>query len=134
MPLTEDRNTAHKGTEVIVLGMAAGQKVFAGGMSAVNAGGFVQPAADAAGLKVVGRAEEQVDNTDGGNGDQDVELRRKKAFIFKNSAANAVTEAHILTDIYVEDDETVSSSGGVNNIVAGKCLGIVTAGVLVEIG
>jgi len=134
MPLTEDRNTAHKGTEILVLGMGANQKVYAGGMAAANAAGFIQAAADAAGLKVVGMSEEQVDNTGGANGDKDVQLRRKKAFIFKNSATNAVTEAHIATDIYVEDDETVSSYGGVNSIVAGKCVGIVTAGVLVEIG
>ena len=36
--------------------------------------------------------------------------------------------------LVIEDDETVSSSGGVNSIVAGRCLGIENDGVWVEIG
>lgn len=133
MALTADRNTPYKDGELLVLGMAASQKIYAGGMAAKNASGYVQPAADAAGLIVMGRAEEQVDNSAGANGETTVTVRRKKAFVFKNSATNAVTVAHIGQSVYVEDDETVASAGGVNSIVAGTCLGIVTEGVLVEI-
>lgn len=134
MALTADRNTPIKDGELLVLGMAAATKVFAGGMAAANASGYILPAADAAGLTVVGMTEEQVDNSAGANGDLTVPVRRGKGFIFKNSATNAVTLAQLGKDIYVEDDETVASAGGTNSIVAGTCLGILTEGVLVKIG
>ena len=134
MVLTADRNTPIKDGELLVLGMAAATKVFAGGMAAANASGYIRPAADAAGLTVVGMTEEQVDNSAGANGDLTVPVRRGKVFIFKNSATNAVTLAQLGKDIYVEDDETVASAGGTNSIVAGTCLGILTEGVLVKIG
>ncbi|MBL4901102.1 MAG: hypothetical protein JKY62_00430 [Desulfocapsa sp.] len=133
MALTADRNTPHKDGELLVVGVAATAIVFAGGMAAANAAGFITPAADAAGLTVMGMAEEQVDNSAGADGDLSVAIRRKKTFIFKNSGSNAVTVALHGKNVYVEDDETVSSAGGTNSIVAGKCLGIVTQGVLVEI-
>lgn len=134
MALTADRNTPHKDGEVLAPGVAASTKIYGGGLVAVNAAGYALPAADAASLKVIGRAEEQVDNSSGANGDLTVKVRRKKAFVFKNSATNACTIAHLLTNIYVQDDETVASAGGVNSIVAGKMLGLETEGVLVEVG
>ncbi len=134
MSLSADRMTAHKDGEILVPGVAASTKIYGGGITAVNAAGYALPAADAVGLKVIGKAEEQVDNSSGANGDKTVEVRRKKAFIFKNSGTNAVTIAHLFTNVYVEDDETVSSSGGTNSIVAGKCLDVTSEGVLVEIG
>ncbi|MBM9605963.1 hypothetical protein [Desulfopila inferna] len=133
MPLTEDRMTGHQDSELLSSGVAASTKIFGGGLTAVNAAGYALPAADAAGLKVVGISEEQVDNTAGANGAKNVLTRRKKSFWLKNSSGNPVTIAHLQTDVYVEDDETVSSSGGVNNIVAGKCLAVSSRGVLVEI-
>ncbi|HHL35493.1 MAG TPA: hypothetical protein ENJ30_14130 [Desulfobulbaceae bacterium] len=133
MALSADRNTAHKDGELLVLGMGAAQKVYAGSMVAKNAAGYIQPAADAANLVVMGMAEEQVDNA-GANGALTVPIRRKKAFLMKNSSANAVTVAHIGGSVYIEDDETVASAGGTNSIVAGTCLGVESAGVWVEIG
>ncbi len=134
MALAEDRNTALRGKGILVIGVAASAKIYAGSLAAKNASGYMQPASDAANLVVMGMSEEQVDNGSGANGDKTVQVRRNKAFLFKNSGTNAVTVAHIGGNVYVEDDETVSSSGGTNNIVAGKCTGVETAGVWVEIG
>lgn len=128
-----DRKTPMKDGELIPLPVAASTLIEAGKMVAANATGYAVEAADAASYKVMGRAEEAVDNSSGADGDLNVLVRRKKAFKYKNSGSNAVTEAHIGTDIYVEDDETVSSSGGTNSIVAGKCLGVESDGVWVEI-
>jgi len=119
--------------ESIELQVAASTTIYAGGMVAKNASGYAVPAADAANLVVMGRAEEYVDNSSGGNGDKTVIVRRKRAFKFKNSTTNAVTIAHLGGNVYVEDDETVASSGGTNNIVAGKCIGVDSDGVWVEI-
>lgn len=134
---TEDRNTGHQAGEMVPpMGMAASAKVFAGTMVARNATGYATPAADAANLVVVGMAEEQVDNSSGADGAVNInKIRRGRAFWFTNSGTNAVTAAHIGTDVYVEDDQTVASAGGVNSIVAGKCLGVdASKGVLVYIG
>lgn len=134
MALTADRETAHKDTELLRVKLAAAIKLFVGALVATNAAGYGQPAADAAGLKVAGVSGAQVDNSLGADGDLSTNVRRNKAFLFKNSTTNPVSQAHFNSDIYVEDDETVSSDGGVNNIVAGKCLGIEPGGVLVYIG
>lgn len=135
MALSADRNTAHQDGESLQQGVAANAKVYGGGMIAKNADGYMQAAADAANLVVAGVSEEQVDNTDGANGALNAKFRRGRAFWLKNSGTNAVTVAHLYGNVYVEDDETVSSSGGTNNIVAGKCLDVDSGkGVLVYIG
>ncbi len=75
------------------------------------------------GLIVVGVADETVDNSSGANGAATVKLRRKRGFLFKNSATAAVTQASVGSNVYVEDDETVALAAGPDNdIVAGKCL------------
>ena len=101
-------------------------------MIARNASGYAAPAADTASFVVMGRGEETKDNSNGANGDLTVLVRRKKAFKYKNSGTNAATVANIGADLYVEDSETVSTAGGTNSIVAGKCLGVESDGVWVE--
>lgn len=133
MALIKDRETQMREGDMTALPVAAATKLYGGGINAVNAAGDIVPAADTAGLKVVGVSEEYVDNSAGSAGDKSVNSRRNRSFKLKNSATNAVTVAHLFTDIYVEDDETVSSSGGTNSIVAGKCIGIDSDGVWVEI-
>ncbi|NSW85497.1 MAG: hypothetical protein HPY84_04150 [Syntrophobacteraceae bacterium] len=129
-----DRKTQMKDSDLIPLPVAASTLIEAGRMVAVNASGHAVKAADAAGLKVMGKADMRADNSNGQNGDIFVLTCRKMAFKYRNSPANAVGMQHIGSDVYIEDDETVSSSGGVNSIVAGRCLGIENDGVWVEIG
>ena len=127
-----DRNTAMKDGGLVGVGVAASTSIEAGKMVAVNAAGFAVPAAATAGLKAIGRSEEAVDNSSGANGDKTVMVRRGKAFLFLNDATNAVAQAHLFSDVYVKDAQTVDTDGGVPNIVAGKEIGIETAGVWVE--
>lgn len=134
MALSADRNTAHQDGELLSMDMAASSKVYGGSMAAKDATGGIKPAADAANLVVMGMAEEQVDNAAGALGDKTVLVRRGRAFWFKNSATNAATVANIGGNLYVEDDETVSTAGGTNSIVAGKCLAVDSVkGVLIDI-
>ena len=128
-----DRMTARKDGELVGLKMAGSTLIETGKLVAVNASGFAVHASDATGLKVAGVAEETIDNSTGANGDKTVLVKRKKAFLLANSVTNAVAQAHVFTNIYVKDAYTVSSNGGTNSIVAGKCLGIETEGVWVEI-
>lgn len=127
-----ERNTPYKDGELIPLGVAAATKIEAGKMVAINASGYAVEASDAAGITVMGRAEETIDNTAGANGDLAVIVRRNKAFKFENSSANAITVAHIGSNALVEDDETVASDT-TNDIPAGKILGLESDGVWVEI-
>jgi len=133
MALNKDRETPRRDGRRLVIGVAAATEIFGGGMVAVDGSGNALPAADSAGLKVAGIAEEHVDNSDGVAGEKEMLVERGRAYKLANSAANPVTAAHLLTDVYVEDDETVAATGGTNSIVAGRCIAVDSDGVWVEI-
>ncbi len=124
-----ERNTPYKDGELIPFKMGA-VKIETGNIVGLVAG-FAQHAADSAGVRVVGIADETVDNTDGSAGDKTVNVRRKKAFKLANSATNALVQADVGADCYVEDSVTVSDNGATNDIVAGELLGIDSDGVWV---
>jgi hypothetical protein len=113
--LTQDRNTASREGLSYSLGVAASEKIYAGSMVALDSDGYAVPASDTAGLKVVGRAEEQVDNSSGSDGDVSV-LVREGVFKF---AGSGLDEADVGKPCLVSDDQTVSVSATTNNICAG---------------
>lgn len=133
MALTADRNTPHKDGEIIAVPVATNTKIFAGALVAANATGFATKGATATTLTYLGRAEEYVDNTGGADGAKSIQIRRGKAFKFKNSAGDAVTQAELGKTCYIVDDETVSKSnaGGNTQSAAGKVVGIDSDGVWV---
>jgi hypothetical protein len=94
---------------LVPLKMAAGAKIFAGTIVAINAGGFAVAGSDTAGLVGIGRAEETVDNTTGANGDLSINVRRG-VFRWANSTDNPLTQAALGTIVFVEDDNTVAVS------------------------
>lgn len=128
-----ERNTAHKDGELIAVPVAASTKIEAGNLVALDADGYLVHAADTAGLTVIGVSEETKDNSAGADGALTCLVRRKKAFLFENSATNAVTQALVGKSVYVEDSVTMSSAAADNDIVAGKCLSVSSEGVLVEV-
>lgn len=130
--LTQERDTARQGTEMVRLPVAAGKKIFAGAIVCIAAG-YAVPGATDAGLIYVGRAEETVDNSAGGNGDAFVDVRRGSAFKFANDASAPVAAAHLFTDCYIVDDQTVSSSHATNTrSKAGTVIALDGSGVWVE--
>lgn len=132
MALTADRNTLMKDGEMVVLPMAA-VKIFAGALVAADASGFVTKGATATTLTYLGRAEESKDNSAGAAGAQSITVRRNRAFKFKNSGADAVTQASLGKVCYIVDDETVAGTNGTNTrSAAGKVVGIESDGVWVE--
>ena len=129
-----ERNTARKDGKLISLLVAASTKIEAGKMVAVNATGYAVEASDTAGIIVVGVAEETIDNSAGSDGDLSVLVQRGQAFKMKNSGTTAITQAAVGSNVVVEDDETVTTAAGAtNDITAGKCLGVESDGVWVEI-
>ncbi len=130
-----ERNTPYKDGELLPFKVEESTKIEAGKMVAVNAAGYAIEAADASGAIVIGVADATADNSSGADGAITVNVRRGKVFKMKNSATAAVTIASVGSNVYVEDDETVAlASGPTNDIVAGKCLGVDSDGVWVEIG
>lgn len=103
--------------------------LYQGSIGAINAAGNVVPAADTAGLRVLGRIEP---NPDGFSGDTDnsggiagaltANLKRG-VFIYSNSAGDALTALDIGKFCYIEDAQTVNKTGGVNKIPAGRFMG-----------
>ncbi len=133
MPLAADRNTPRREGDLLALPVAAGVKIYAGALVAVNAAGYAVPGSTAANLKAAGRAEGQVDNTGGVDGAQTVTVRRG-VFKWANAGADPVGQAHVLSDCYIVDDQTVAATDGAGTrSKAGKVLGVDVNGVWVEI-
>jgi len=131
MALTNDANTPEIDGALVAHPVEAATKIFAGSLVAINAAGNAVPAANTVGLKVVGRAEAQIDNSTGLAGALQVTLKRG-VFKFTNSVGAPLTVADIQTTALVEDDGTVSKTT-TNSIPAGKIIAIEANGVWVEV-
>jgi len=127
--LTANRNTKERDPRLRRYAILAGEIIYAGGLAAINAAGTLEMASDKAGLIVVGRAEEYVDNSNGGL----YAASKTGCFLMANSATHAVTAASIGSACYVEDDHTVSSNAGTNSIIAGYVFDVDATGVWLEI-
>ncbi len=128
---TADINTPERAGEVVNLPVAASTKIYAGTMVAIDASGNAKPAADTAGLTVIGRAEEFIDNSSGAAGDLTINVKRG-VFKYNNSGTNAVDADDKAKVCYIEDDNTVQEAIGTNAIVAGLVLEVADGGVWVD--
>lgn len=112
---------------------AAAVKLLAGVLQARNAAGYITNASDATGLKVVGIGAQEVDNSAGAAGDLDCEVETG-IFKLENSVGSPVTDAYIGLACFVEDNQTVSISGGTHSVVAGRVVKVDSDGVWVDVG
>ncbi|MGY5789060.1 hypothetical protein ACXHXM_02015 len=130
--LSADKNTPQRERGKRVLQVAAGAKLYAGALVALNAAGYLVPFSVATTLKSIGRNERLVDNTNGGNGAVSAEAKGG-TFRFANSAAgDLITAADIGSDCYGVDDQTVAkTNGGATRSVAGKIYDVDAQGVWV---
>ncbi len=132
MALSAPRNTPKRNAEILYLPVAAGAKIYEGGLVVLDTG-YAKPGAEATGLIAAGRAEEFIDNSTGQDGDLSITVRRG-CFKFGNDTTDPVDQSHVLSDCYIVDDETVSSSHATNTrSVAGKVIAVEADGVWVEI-
>jgi hypothetical protein len=131
--LTADRATDRREGDLVTLGVAAGKKVYAGSIVAVDGGGYATPGATATTLKYLGRAEEQADNSSGADGDVSVSVRRG---IFKwanSAAADQIADSDIGATCYIVDDQTVAKTNGTaTRSAAGKVFNVDADGVWVD--
>ena len=132
MALAADRNTPYQDAELIAVPVATGVTCYAGGIACANSSGYATPGATATTLTYLGRFDETVVNA-GANGAVNVMVRRNKAFKWKNSGSDAVTQASLGKVCYIVDDETVAATNGTNTrSQAGIVVGIESDGVWVE--
>jgi predicted RecA/RadA family phage recombinase len=110
--LTQDRATPYREGIEIEFPVAGGTKVFAGSLVCADAAGYAVAAADTAGLKFLGVALEQADNSSGANGDKKVRLRRTGVFEFN---AASITQAMVGDPMYAKDDNTFDDAAGTTN-------------------
>lgn len=125
MALTKNRDTREIAGALVRLTVKTGATIYAGALVAVDSTGYAVPASDAAGLKVVGRAEHQA------AAGQPVMVKRG-VFLYNNKTGDKVTAAHIGGYCYVADDETVQATANSNAIIAGVVRGVTTDGVYVD--
>jgi hypothetical protein len=98
--------------------VSAGAVIYAGAIVCRDADGYFVPASDTAGLKsAVGRAEFEVDNTDGADGDLLLTVA-VGVFAYNLSAALLAARVDNLgTAVFIVDDNTVGlDADAVNNI------------------
>ena len=131
--LAKDRNSPARDGKTFDFDVAAAAKIYAGAIVALSATGYATPGATATTLVAQGRAEEQVDNTGGADGDLTVKIR-KGVFRFANSSAgDLITIAEIGDDCYIVDDQTVAKTDGTaTRSIAGKIVDVDAQGVWVE--
>lgn len=130
--LSAPRNTPRREMTKRRVPVAAGVKLHAGAMVAINAGGYLAPVTAATTLKAAARCAAFVDNTTGSNGAfaADQELG---TFRWENSAStDLITRADIGSDAYGVDDQTVAkTNGGGTRSVVGKIADVDDQGVWV---
>jgi hypothetical protein len=132
MALTADRATEQKEGVLVSIPVKANVKCYAGGI-AVTSGGYAAPGSVATTLTYVGMFTETVDNTGGADGAKSVLVRRGRAFKWSNSTStDEITQADIMADCYIVDDETVAKTSGTSTrSKAGKVIGVDATGVWV---
>lgn len=111
--------------------VASGVKIYQGALVVLD-DGYAKPGGAIAGAIAVGRAQESVDNTGGADGDAHINVLRG-TFHYKNDPANPITRASLGKECFVLDDETLTSTNGGNNPVAGVVRILDARGVFVEI-
>ena len=138
---TENRLTEQRGDQPLArklppLPVAAATHIFLGVLVALNASGYVVPASADPSLRVLGVAEEEVDNSTGAAGDLTCKIARG-IFGFVNGASTAaVSNSHIGRFCYASDDITLSITNPIGTLpVAGRVYQVDSDGVVwIEVG
>jgi hypothetical protein len=90
------------------LPVAASTRILAGTLVALNASGYLVHASADPSLRVLGRAEEEVDNSAGAAGQKTCRVKRG-VFGWTNSAASlAISNSHVGRPCYAVDNQTVA--------------------------
>lgn len=137
--LTSDRMTPARELNSAYLPVAANTRIFAGSMVAINATGFVVPAANtgsATTLRVLGRASEHVDNrinVQGPGLDGSLSVKVEYGVFQWENVSGSIDLGDLGSPCYAQDDQSVHlSSDGGNRPIAGRIVDVDDQGVWVE--
>lgn len=131
--LTASRTTPHRVVHTRSRPVAAGQKIFAGALVAINATGLAVKGATALNLKGIGIAEAMADNSAGVDSAINVSVRRGAWAMANSAAGDQLTAADIGATCYIVDDQTVAkTTGGGTRSPAGTVVDVDASGVWVE--
>ena len=131
--LTKDRSTKQRIGDERIGAIAATGLIFAGALLMRNAAGFVLPGATATGMVGIGRAEEQIDNSAGADGDARVRVMGGIYRYANSAAADEIASANIGDLAYIVDDQTVALTNGTGTrSAAGTIHDVDTLGVWVR--
>ncbi|ESQ78505.1 hypothetical protein [Asticcacaulis sp. YBE204] len=118
---TKERKTDIRDGGYLKPPMAAGVKIYKGTVVVRTSAGYARPGRTSTTDKVLGIAQETVDNTSGSNGDKRITVRKTVANLGNSASADALTIADIGNEVYLVDDQTVAKTSDTNaRIVAGK--------------
>lgn len=132
--LTKDRKIKLQGDirRTFTGKVAATTTIYLGALLARDANGYIVPAADTAGLKVIGFALEAVDNSAGAAGAKTVQIGT--GVLEVDNAAGAIVQAGQHNLCYVADDQSVSTAAAMtNDVVAGLVVAFTTTKVMVDV-
>lgn len=131
--LAQDRNTPSRSGDIREFGVAANAVIYIGALVALNASGYLVPASTATTLKVVGRAEQAVDNTGGANGAVRCRVGGGIYRWANSGSSDAIAAVNIGASCYAVDDQTVAlTSGSATRSVAGTIYDVDAFGVWVK--
>lgn len=133
--MTGERTTRKKAgcySRTVIGKLAAATTIYKGALVAKNAAGYCVPAADTAGLVVVGVAMQTVVNP-GAAGALEINIDVGGVYKFFNLAADPVVQADMHGIVRVGDDQSVRNAGGTADIIAGVCELIEPDGVWVHV-
>ena len=135
MSLSADRNTPRRAGPLLSFPVAASAVLYAGALVALNASGYLVRGAASTTLRAVGRVNQQVDNSDGSNGDALAEVQQG-VFHWENSTStDEITLADIGLVCFIVDDQTVAKTdGGGLRSRAGVVVDVDDDGVWVDTG
>ena len=123
--LAADRNTESKLGDLMIYPVAATTTIYKGSIVCVSDTGYLVPGADTANLRVVGVADEKVDNSAGADGALNCRVISGRKFRF---AATSITQAMLGDPMFVVDDQTVDdAAGATNDVPVGRLVEYISA-------
>ena len=123
-------NEVNNGGRIIVVPVKADAKINEASLIALDVNGFASEAVKGAGITVIGRSEQYVDNSGGADGDVMINVKRG-VFIWDNDTDAPVEEKDVMKQCYILDSKTVTMTSEANS-VAGKVIGLEDGYVKVE--
>jgi hypothetical protein len=135
-PLTANSPNINPGlpTSFIQYPVAASAHIYAGAFVADNGSGYAVPMADTAGYFYLGRAQAEADNSAGSAGAINVNIdpwdgdSNDRYTEIAVNAANATRATYLGKHVFFVDDNSVNVAGGTSNtIIAGRCVGVLSA-------